>query len=137
MTSRITGGDGFRLANRSKDGREVVIMTGPMTWGVEGPEGPTFITVPDGFESDFASVPWAARRLVPSFGPWAKAAVLHDYLYVTRGEDGKWTRKQADDMFLEAMEAIAATRPDGQPDRLKRAMIHRAVRAFGAGGWGS
>ena len=137
MTTRITGGDGFRLANKSKNGREVVILTEPLRWGVESPDGPNFVTVPEGFESDFASVPWVARRLIPSFGPWAKAAVLHDYLYVTLGEGGKWTRKQSDDMFLQAMTAIADSREDGEPKRLTRSTIHRAVRAFGAGGWGS
>ena len=133
----MTGGWDFRIVNRAKDGREVVKLLEPLTWGVEGPDGPTFITVPSGFVSDFASMPWAARRILPSFGPWARAAVLHDYLYRTRGEGGRWTRKQADDMFAEAMAAIARERSDGQPDALKRAIIHRAVRAFGAGGWGS
>lgn len=136
MTARMTGGWDFRITNRAKDGREVVELCEPLVWGVEGPEGPTFVTVPKGFESDFASIPWAARRTLPSFGPWARAAVLHDYLYVTRGEGGRWTRQQADEMFRQAMEATAADRSDGEPKRWTRAVIHRAVRAFGAGGWG-
>jgi hypothetical protein len=137
MTARMTGGWHYRLLNEAKNGLEKVETLEDLVWGVEGPDGPTFVTVPAGEVTDFASMPWAARRVLPSFGPWARAAVLHDYLYRTRGEGGRWTRKQADDMFAEAMAAIARTRSDGQPDALKRAIIHRAVRAFGAGGWGS
>lgn len=137
MTARITGGWHYRLLNEAKNGLEKVETLEPLTWGVEGPAGPTFITVPSGFVSDFASMPWAARRILPSFGPWARAAVLHDYLYLTKGEGGRWTRKQADDMFAEAMAAIARERSDGEPSAWKRSLIHRAVRAFGAGGWGS
>lgn len=137
MTARATGGWNFRIINRAKDGREMVELLEPLVWGVESPDGPRFITVPTGFVSDFASIPWVARRLLPSFGPWARAAILHDYLYLTKGEDGRWTRKQADDMFMEFMQATAESREDGQPNRLTRSTIHRAVRAFGAGGWGS
>lgn len=136
MTARMTGGWGFRILNRARDGREEVELLEPLVWGVEGPDGPTYITVPTGFVSDFASMPWIVRRTLPSFGPWARAAVLHDYLYLTKGEQGKWTRAQADDMLLAAMQATALDREDGQPSRLTRAAIHRAVRAFGGGGWG-
>lgn len=137
MTSRMTGGWAFRIKNRAKDGREVVELLDPLVWGVEGHDGPTFITVPQGFESDFASIPWLARRSLPSFGPWARAAVLHDWLYLTKGDGGRWTRKQADDFFMQAMLATAEDREDKQPDRFTRGLIHRAVRAFGAGGWGT
>lgn len=132
----MTGGWDFRILDKAKDGREMVELCAPLTWGVEGPDGPTYITVPKGFVSDFASMPWIVRRTLPSFGPWARAAVLHDYLYVTKGEDGKWTRPQADDFLREAMEATAESRADKLPSRLQRAAIHRAVRLFGGGGWG-
>lgn len=136
MTARMTGGWRYELMDRARDGREIVRLCEPLVWGVEGPDGPTFITVPKDFESDFASMPFAARRLLPSFGPWARAAVLHDYLYVTKGEGGKWLRAQADDIFREAMDAIAESRLDKEPARWKRIAIHRAVRAFGGNGWG-
>lgn len=137
MTARATGGWKYSLVNDAKSGRELVKLEEPLVWGVEGPDGPTFIIVPTGFESDYASIPRVARGFLPSFGPWARASVFHDYLYKTRGDYGRWTRKQADDMFLKFMEATAAGREDGQPNRLTRGIIHRAVRAFGAGGWGS
>lgn len=133
---RITGGDLWRYAGFSISGREMIELVEPLHWHVGGPEGETVITVPAGFRSDFASIPWGVRNLFPAFGPWALAAILHDYLYLTEGEGGRWTRKFADEQFREAMEAIAAARPDGQPPAWKRAIMYRAVRVGGAGGWG-
>jgi hypothetical protein len=136
MTARMTGGWRFEILNRAKDGREMVRLQEPLMWGVESPDGPTFVIVPEGFVSDFASMPWAVRQLLPSFGPWARAAVLHDYLYATQGQNGRFTRRQADAMLREAMAATAQDREDREPAAWKRAAIYRAVRAFGAGGWG-
>lgn len=135
--ARITGGDVFRPLGRSRRGRELVTIDVPLVWGVEGPDGPTFVTVPAGFVTDFASIPRPVWPLFPPFGPWALAAILHDWLYVTRGEGGRWSRADADRMFREAMEEIAKAREDGQPAAWKRAIIYRAVRVGGAGGWGS
>ena len=57
------------------------------------------ITVPAGFETDFASVPRIpiAYFLVGDIAH--KAATVHDYLY----RAGKVSRKVADNVFLEAM----------------------------------
>ena len=43
--------------------------------------GSVIITVPRGFEPDFASVPRLLWPLVPPHGRSRKAAVVHDYLY--------------------------------------------------------
>lgn len=37
-------------------------------------------TVPSGFRTDFASIPWWAAWAIPVFGRSCRAAVLHDYL---------------------------------------------------------
>lgn len=39
-------------------------------------------TVPAGFRTDFASVPRAAVWLIPKFGRWTLAAIVHDLLCV-------------------------------------------------------
>lgn len=60
------------------------------------------IVVPDGFVTDFASVPrvWFAYLLT---GNTAHApAVVHDYLYRTR----LYPRELCDKVFLEAMESV-------------------------------
>lgn len=88
------------------------------------------ITVPAGFVTDLASIPQFAWSLgfAPD-GPWAKAAVIHDYLYSTKGQGGVYTRAQADSILDEAMADL------GVPG-WRRAIIWAAVRVGGASGWG-
>jgi len=105
-----------------REGRQCVRLLEPFTWGD--------ITVPEGFISDFASVPTLfLDGLFPSFDSYAPAAVVHDYLYATGGLYGQYTRKQADDLFLEIMKEL------GIP-WWKRSLMYRAVRLGGGSGWG-
>lgn len=69
------------------------------------------ITVPVGYRTDFASVPWGIRWLLPAHGKYGKAAVIHDYLCTYRhvmvdGVGVFITREQADAIFLEAMTVL-------------------------------
>jgi hypothetical protein len=82
------------------------------------------IDVPEGFITDFASVPRAFWRIVPPFGVYIPAAVAHDYLYST----GEAPRKVADMVFVLVMERL------GVP-RWKRWLMYRAVRMFGVAPW--
>jgi hypothetical protein len=58
---------------------------GPVTWKLlapliwHGTKGDTF-TVPVGFVTDFATVPRFLHWLVLPYGPYTRAAVLHDWL---------------------------------------------------------
>lgn len=79
------------------------------------------IEVPAGFQTDFASVPRLFWRLIPPWGPYSPAAVVHDYLYAT----GIVSRKEADQIFLELM-----TRLGVAPWR--RNVMYAAVRVAGA-----
>ncbi|MFK7942349.1 MAG: DUF1353 domain-containing protein [Paracoccaceae bacterium] len=56
--------------------------------------------VPEGAETDFASVPRIFWGIAPPFGRYAKAAVLHDDM--CRDPRGL-SRRQVDDMFYDAM----------------------------------
>lgn len=58
-----------------------------------------------------------------------KAAVIHDYLYATRGLGGRYSRGQADGIFREALGVLGAP-------AWKRALLWAAVRVCGRGGWG-
>lgn len=81
------------------------------------------ILVPAGFVTDFASIPRFFWRLLPPTGQYGKAAVIHDYLYVTATMPV--TRAEADAVFLEAMTDL------GVPVVTRR-LMWAAVRAFGA-----
>ena len=78
------------------------------------------INVPAGFITDFASVPRIFWAIIPQWGKYGNAAVLHDFLY----QSGQYSRKRADEIFLEAMEV-------GGTSWLCRHVMFLAVRFFG------
>jgi hypothetical protein len=82
------------------------------------------LIVPPGFETDFASVPFGFRWLVPVVGRHGKAAVLHDWLYETHIV----SRRRADEIFFEAMGVL------GVP-AWRKWLAWAAVRLFGATAW--
>lgn len=88
--------------------------------GQEGSE--EYIAVKSGFVTDFASVPRVFWSVLPPHGKYAKAAVLHDWLYTNAIE----SKRYADDVFNEAMGVL------GVPS-WKRWIMYRAVRLFGRG----
>lgn len=83
-----------------------------------------FIDIPEGFETDFASVPRPFWIIFPPDGKYTQSAVLHDYLYGIKGENGKRSRKECDDIFLEAMKILGV-------DWHVRYPMYFSVRAFG------
>lgn len=82
------------------------------------------LIVPPGFQTDFASVPFGFRWLVPVVGRHGKAAVLHDWLYASK----IMPRREADRVFLEAM-MILEVRP------WRRLLAYWSVRLFGKRAW--
>jgi hypothetical protein len=80
--------------------------------------------------TDLGSIPRLARWLIDPQGPEAKAYVLHDDGYVTQGWGGLYTRRQVDDMLIEAMKAVGAA-------WWKRQLVYAAVRVGGQIGWGA
>lgn len=75
-----------------------------------------WVVVPRGYGTDGASVPPAFQSILPVFGKHGSAVILHDWLcengYVwhmdkDRQVTKRWlTRKQIDDIFLEALEVV-------------------------------
>lgn len=78
------------------------------------------IQVPQGFESDGASVPRLFWRLFPPSGQYTAAAIVHDWLCVQHPVSSK----DAARIFLEAMENL------GVPRRV-RIPMYWAVRIGG------
>lgn len=78
----------------NKDGPS--IRNGRSLWAVQraleyqvGDDPEELIIVPAGFVTDLASVPRMVWSFYPPDGPWAKAAIIHDFLYWTKGT-GDW-----------------------------------------------
>lgn len=110
----------FELIPTVRDGRQCVRLL--KDYRVRG------LTVPAGFVSDWASVPWWLDGIVPSFGPYAPAAIAHDWLYERGGVSPYLTRKQADELFLDLLAELRVP-------WWKRSLMFRAVRLGGASGW--
>ena len=60
------------------------------------------ITIPAGTTSDGASTPQAMWNIIPPFGAYWKAAVLHDYLY----RFTKRPKEECDNLLKEAMASL-------------------------------
>ena len=57
-------------------------------------------TIPAGYITDLASIYWPVNLFLKPHGPWAKAAVLHDFIITEYPEVSKVI---GDSVFLEAM----------------------------------
>jgi len=77
------------------------------------------VTVPAGYDTDFASVPRLPLAFYLAGGRGVRAATLHDYLY-----EKQHPRKWADSVFYHALLA------EGEPEVIAKAM-HDAVRLAG------
>ena len=82
------------------------------------------IRVPKDFETDFASIPRIFWSILPPWGRYGKAAVLHDWMYF----NGKKTRKECDSIFLEAMGVLKVS-------WWKKKVMYLGVRSFGSIVW--
>lgn len=79
------------------------------------------ILIPKGFVTDFASIPRWLWWIVPPYGKYNKAAVVHDFLY--KKQSG-YSKIVADAIFYEAMESL------GVP-YFQRLLMYKAVSYFG------
>ena len=82
------------------------------------------IKIPKYFKTDFASVPRFLWGILPPWGIYGKAAILHDFLYYS----GLFTKKESDLIFLEAMEIL-------EVDKWKRYSMYYSARLFGFRPW--
>ena len=82
------------------------------------------IDVPVGFMTDFASVPRALWMILPRWGKYGNAAVIHDYCYWKQSG----SRKESDRIFHEAMEVLKV-------GTFTISLMYYAVRLFGCWAW--
>lgn len=80
------------------------------------------ITVPKGFETDFASVPRVFQLFVPVDGRYLDATIVHDYMY----ENALRTKKEADAILAEGMKVLGVK-------KWRQIAINLGVKFFGKG----
>lgn len=122
----------FRSRNdllvRTADGRHCVLQE-PLEYVTS--DGVNY-RVPVGADCDGASTPAQVWNILPPFGPWWLASVLHDAGYrgtLERMEGIAWVpaqlaRTDVDLLFLEAMSSLCV-------DEFHKRIIYDAVVAFG------
>lgn len=103
------------------DGEDAA-LDAPMNYSIENTG--IRITVPQGFVTDFASTPRWIWSMLPPFGTYQKASVVHDYLYWMQD----CSKEQADKLLYIAM-------TEGNVDPVKRWLIYQGVKDFGDGAW--
>lgn len=82
------------------------------------------INVPVGFQTDFASIPRPFWAILPKWGKYGNAAVIHDWLYWSQGRP----RRAADGVLLKAMGVLGV-------GAVVRYVIYGAVFLFGWLAW--
>lgn len=84
------------------------------------------ISPPVGSLSDLASIPSPLLFWTNRYGPWAAAAVLHDFAYSCHcfNDDTPATQRDCDEMFLDAM-LVSGVR------KSRAWVMYAAVRLFG------
>lgn len=90
-----------------------------------------WIVVPEGFETDWASIPAAALTWMDDDSPEILyPSIVHDYIYSTKGkfEGFTLTREQADDLLRDSMIACGSS-------RTRAWLVHKAVRLAGGRHW--
>lgn len=109
----------------------ILEMLGHYNWRVYEPfefylseDNSDVISVPAGFVTDLATVPRVFWSVMPPDGKYAKAAIIHDYLY----DNALRTKKEADLIFLDGMAVL------GVP-KWKQIVMYLAVRIFGRGNY--
>jgi len=97
----------------------------PFTYRIGSEHSRTKIRVHEGFITDFASVPRFLWWLISPWGKYGKATIIHDCIYQ---HHHIYDRKQADDIFLEAMTVLKVK-------NWKKYIMYLAVRLFGLPAW--
>ena len=88
------------------------------------------ISIPEGYETDLASIPRVFWRVIAPFELSIAAPLVHDYLYGNGGvaQNQVLNREETDKLFLDIMEAEGVS-------WWRRKIAYRAVRMFAGFAW--
>ena len=96
------------------------VLRKPFGYDVGHEDSGETIEIPAGFTTDFASIPRFLWGMLPCWGKYGNAAVIHDYCYWEQ----KYPRRRADEIFREAMGVLRVS-------RIKIRILYWMVRLFG------
>lgn len=96
-------------------GRNLWRVTEAFRYDIGSKNSGSYVTVPRGYLTDGASVPRIAWSIIPPWGPYGAAAIVHDILceYLTviyNGMPTKISRERADEILAEAMEVLGVSK---------------------------
>jgi len=100
----------------------MVLQPFTVSWIPDEPYTSIAFTVPEGFQTDLASVPGFVRTFNPVNGHHLQPAIVHDYIFRTKIV--RVTKAEADRMFYDGMLA------QGTP-RYRARYMYAGVRVFG------
>lgn len=86
--------------------------------------GALTIVIPIHYETDFTSVPRIFQNILPRWSDYARAALVHDYLYSTK----PFPKAQADNVLFELM-------TEDKVNTVQKHLIYWAVKFFGKSAW--
>lgn len=131
MAAAITGRLALEATDQTRGGRMVyrTLYAFSFRSDVHG-----WISVPAGFETDCASIPWPANLFIhPETPAMVWGGVVHDLLYATGGQIGdrrrRLTRREADQLLVEVMELMGAR-------AWQQRAVYWVVRLAGRRYWG-
>jgi hypothetical protein len=87
------------------------------------------VAVPEGYVTDFASIPGFAHWMISPFGKHSEAAVVHDWLYTLGTPGDEKGRRLADRTFRRALHLVGV-------GFFRRYIMYAAVRMGGKSGYG-
>jgi len=82
MKTKMIFGGNLEIEDLTNGNRPRVKLLDPFPFWVSHKGHEKTLTIPRGFMSDCATTPWILWRIAPPFGPWNRAAVVHDFLCV-------------------------------------------------------
>lgn len=122
---RCRGGKLVALPNpgvRPSGNNRAFILLEPMIYVIGDTK--SFITIPAGFVTDYASIPRPLWGLYSPHDQYSRAAIVHDYLYWSQ----LCTRDQADNLFMIAMK-------ESDVPVVTREIVYLGVHERGQSSW--
>jgi hypothetical protein len=105
-------------------GKDLFRIIEPFEYHVGSFPSLEIIHIPVGFITNFASIPYIFRPILSPVDTYAKAAVVHDYLYHT----ALYERLRCEEIFLEAMTVLKV-------EPWKKFAVYNSVQKFGWYRW--